>query len=109
MLCKSGTQRQLVTDTSQLSVSCAGAGEATGKRGAWEDLGVMGVWEQAGRAAGGDGAGRELGKGMQRVQLLLQALWDAERISKALLSCCSSREKGETLIKKRGADPELVY
>lgn len=78
MLCKRRTQRQLVTDPSQLSASRAGrsrqcsAGET--KPGARKDPEVSGVWEPG-----------DVGTAPSppRLQLLLEALWDAESVSKA--------------------------
>lgn len=102
MLCKSRTQRELVTDTSQLSESGAWRSQELGgkrKRGALKDAEVLGsVGSRAARAArGGKAADREVGKarsyikGMQRFKLLLEVLWDAESIGKALPSYCRSR------------------
>lgn len=52
-----------------------------------------------GREGSGRGAGQGslLSKGPQGFKLLLEALWDAESISKALPSCCRSRCKSRNL------------
>ena len=59
---------------------------------------MLGVWEPGQRGLRGEGRewteARSYSKGAQRFQLLLEALQDAEHISKALPSCCRPRWKG---------------